>query len=100
MHRNIKAYNGKADALAELRRHEEAVECYEKAIKLRFGGSGSHGNNGKGDHMMYCGKGFSLAALGRYEEAVQCYDKAIGLEGRDIKVYKSKGGCIGRDWAV
>ncbi|CAG9311728.1 unnamed protein product [Blepharisma stoltei] len=61
-------YN-KRDALGVLGRYLEAVESYDKAIKISP-------NNAK----FYNGKGNKFFVLERFQEAVQCYDKAIKLE--------------------
>ena len=49
--------------LGELERHEEAIECYDKAIEL----------NPKYEKAWY-NKGVNLERLERHAEAITCYD--------------------------
>ena len=53
----------KGESLAELGRHGEAVECYDRAPDP--------------DDSALARKGESLAELGRHGEAVECYDRAL-----------------------
>ena len=49
--------------------YEEALKCYEKAIKL----------SPEPNDFYYYNKGASLNFLGMYQEAVMAYDEAIKL---------------------
>jgi tetratricopeptide (TPR) repeat protein len=63
----------KGNALFDLKRYEEALEAYEKAIELNPEDAADAWN----------GKGSALEALGRYEEALEAYEKAIELNPED-----------------
>ena len=56
-------------ALQDKEKYEEAITCYDVAIRLNPEFASAWDN-----------KGNSLASLGRYEEAEQCYDNARELE--------------------
>jgi len=65
-------YSNKGIALNELRRNDEAVECYSRAIALHHhGGAPEDWNN----------KGKALLELGRYDESLACYETAIQIRG-------------------
>ena len=61
-------YYTRGNLYAQQRQYEEAVQCYDIAIKA-----------GREEADFYNKKGAALAHLGRYEEAVQCYDKMIEI---------------------
>lgn len=63
------ALSYKGVALGELKRYEEAIEAYKKAIKLKPHRRG-----------LWFNKGVALGKLGRYEEAIEAYDEAIKLK--------------------
>jgi tetratricopeptide (TPR) repeat protein len=62
-------WNNRGVSLDSLRQHEEAIHCYDKALKL-----------GPRTAAAWYNKGNSLFRLGRYEEAVRCYDEALELD--------------------
>ncbi|MFP3206731.1 MAG: tetratricopeptide repeat protein, partial [Hydrogenobaculum sp.] len=72
-------WNNKGDALRNLKRYEEALQCYDKAIQLEP-------NNA----LYWNNKGDALRNLKRYEEALQCYDKAIQLEPNNALYWNNK----------
>lgn len=61
--------NAKGDELYNKGNYEEALKCYEKAIKL----------SPEPNDFYYYNKGASLNFLGMYQEAVMAYDEAIKL---------------------
>ena len=61
------AWYQKARALASLERHEQALSCYERSLRLHPTAAA-----------YYC-KGRSLEALERDPEALDCYEKAVTL---------------------
>ena len=66
---SIHTWNDKGTALGKLERHEEALSCFEEAIKLYP------------EYLLALyGKGNSLRKLGRDEEAEQCLAKARELQ--------------------
>ncbi len=73
----------------DLRRLEETLACYDKAIEI----------NPK-DEKAWVDKGSALDDLGRYEEALACYDKAIEINPKDVTVWNFKSwvlDSLGRD---
>jgi tetratricopeptide (TPR) repeat protein len=59
----------KGYALNYLERNEEALKCFNEAIKT---------NSQDPDY--YMGKGISLHNLEKYDDAIRCFDKALSLE--------------------
>jgi tetratricopeptide (TPR) repeat protein len=70
----------KGSDLAKTGHHDEAIECYNKALEL----------DSRCARAWY-DKGSSLTGLGRYEEAIRCYDKALELDPKDAQAWCSKG---------
>jgi len=66
--------------LAKLKRYEEAIKAYEKAIEI----------NPKDDKAWY-NKGFYLTKLKRYEEAIGAYEKAIEINPKEALGYSNMG---------
>jgi len=77
---NPEYWNNKGNALNKLKRYEEAIECYDKAIEL---------NPNNPDYWNI--KGNALMKLKRYEEAFECYDKAIELNPNNPIYWHIKG---------
>lgn len=65
--------------MSELKRYQEAIDSYDKAIQL----NPNYSN-------VYYNKGNSLRDLKRYQEAIDCYDKAIELNPNDLDAYNNK----------
>ena len=63
------AWYNKGNSLDSLEKYEEAIACYDEAIKL----------NPEDSDVRY-GKGYTLKKLGIDEEAEQCFAKAKELE--------------------
>ncbi|MCE2507011.1 MAG: tetratricopeptide repeat protein, partial [Nitrosopumilaceae archaeon] len=61
----------KGSTFNELKKYEEATECYDKAIEL----------NPDYPEAFY-GKGSTFKELKKYKEAIECYDKAIEIISR------------------
>jgi tetratricopeptide (TPR) repeat protein len=76
------AWYHKGVLLANLRKNEEAVECYDKVIKEL-----------DPNHISaWLNKGVALGTLGRYEEEIQCFDKIITkLDPEYISAWYNKG---------
>ena len=74
------SWNNKGGALNALGRHEEAIECCERALAInpRYGAG-------------FVTKGAALAFLGRYEEAISCYDNALRIDPQDTDSWNNKG---------
>ncbi len=70
----------KGVALGSLRRYNEAIDCYDKAIRINPEFAYAWHN-----------KGTALDNLGNYNEAITCYDKVIGINPEDAYAWINKG---------
>ncbi|HEX2924758.1 MAG TPA: tetratricopeptide repeat protein [Ruminiclostridium sp.] len=61
--------------LHQCRSYEEAVENYDKGLKLDIN-----------DYNIYRNKGDSLSALGEYDKAMKCFNKAYEINPEDINI--------------
>ena len=77
---NAFAWYIKGAALADLEKHEEAIACYDTAIRM-------DPRNAE----VWNSEGVSLEILGRYEQAVKCHDKAIEINPRNADAWSNKG---------
>jgi len=73
-------WNNKGSSLCTLGRHEEAIDCFDKALAIDPRKAKPWAN-----------KGVSLGALGRSEEAIACYDKALAIDPRYAPAWSNKG---------
>ena len=60
--------------------YNEAIECYDKAIKIE-----------PSNFDLWFNKGYALIQLEKYEETIECYDKAIKIEPNDALAWDTKG---------
>jgi tetratricopeptide (TPR) repeat protein len=58
-----------------LKRYDEALYCYNKAVELGF------------KQKMYNYKGDTLMKLKRFEEAIECFNKDIELNSEDYNAF-------------
>jgi len=72
--------NSKGAALASLRRHEEALACYDRALDIA-----------PQEAVSWFVKGNLLASLRRHEEALTCYDRALALNPELAEAWFLKG---------
>jgi len=74
------AWYDKGNALYNLNRYEEAIECYEKALKT------------KPEYKeAWYEKGNALHSLNRYEEAIECFEKALEIYSEYEEAWAMKG---------
>ena len=64
--KSTKDYKNKGDSLLGLKKHNEAVEFYNKAIQLN-----------PNDPVLFNNKGASLSMMQKYQNAIDCFDEAI-----------------------
>jgi predicted O-linked N-acetylglucosamine transferase (SPINDLY family) len=77
------AWSNKGVALYELKRYQEAIADYDKALTL------------KPDYAeAYSNKGATLNELKRYEEAIAHYDKALSLKPDYAEAHSNKGATL------
>lgn len=78
---NARAYSFKADALALLGKMNQALECYNQAIRLS-----------PKDPQLYFEKGkFLFQAMHKNEEAIESFDLAIKYDPNSAQAYYGKG---------
>ncbi|MCX6841549.1 MAG: tetratricopeptide repeat protein [candidate division WOR-3 bacterium] len=110
-------WNNKGSSLLHLRRYEEALRSFDKALETDPSHAGAWSNRGcnlhslgKYDEALHChdkaleldartarvwhNKGCTLFSLGRYEEAIGCYDKALELDPRNAGAWSSRGNSL------
>lgn len=73
-------YNTRGDALRQLKRYPEALECFDKAIALNPANAFAHYN-----------RGLLFQDAKRYTEALASYDKAAELAPNDADIYNNRG---------
>lgn len=76
-------YNNKWSALFNLKRHDEAIKMYDKAIEFN-----------PQDVSAYKNKWIALKKLKKYEEAIKIYNKVIELNPQYASAYKNKQFCL------
>ena len=77
---DVWGWRNKGGALYSLGKYDEAIECYDKAIKIDPDNS-----------VVWNNKGLALNSLGKYDEAIECYDKAIKIDPDDADLWNNKG---------
>jgi protein O-GlcNAc transferase len=80
---NAVAYLNRGNALKELRRLDDALGCYNKAITLQSNLVDAHAN-----------RGVVLYYLGRLDEALASYDRTITLKPDNAETYNNRGGVL------
>lgn len=68
------------NALLVRGRPAEALECYDRALKIK-----------QKDSNLIGLKGEALSAMGRYREAIQAFDVALAANGRDVESLNARG---------
>jgi tetratricopeptide (TPR) repeat protein len=79
----VEAWYSRGGRLHGMGRYEEAIVCYDKALRLhpRFASA-------------WAGKGLASNSLGRYLDAIGCYDEALRLDPRSSAVWYNKGNTL------
>ncbi|CAD8129465.1 unnamed protein product [Paramecium sonneborni] len=62
-----------------LKKYQEAIECYDKALLI----------NPKNDQI-WNNKGHALRNLNKYQEAIECYDKALLINPQNDQALNNK----------
>ncbi|MGC2170074.1 MAG: tetratricopeptide repeat protein [Candidatus Sulfotelmatobacter sp.] len=76
-------WNNKAISLEELKRYDEAIQCWEKALEIDPRCAA-----------FWKGKGTGLGNVRRFEEALACYSKALEIDPRDAKTWGIKSAIL------
>ncbi len=74
---DAKIYIFKGYVLIRLTKYQEAIELFDKAVKLNLE---STGTNGISQENAFDYQGLAYFNLGNYEEAIKCYDKLLELD--------------------
>jgi tetratricopeptide (TPR) repeat protein len=74
------ALHNKGRALIKLKRFEEAVECYDRAIEIN-----------QNDMTAWHNKGFTLNGLGEYYNALKCFERSLEIAPNNPYSWNSKG---------
>ncbi|MFN3527557.1 MAG: tetratricopeptide repeat protein [Candidatus Altarchaeaceae archaeon] len=77
-------WNRKGLELKNLKKFEEAIKCYDKAIELDPNYLEARNN-----------KGVVLSLMEKFEEAIKCYDKALEINPNIPEVWNNKGVALG-----
>lgn len=81
---NAQAWFHQASALAQLNRHPEALQCFEKVLQL--------GTLPPGETWLRHGQ--TLQALGRPEQALDSYDRALAADPRIAQAWTNRGSIL------
>ena len=77
-------WNNEGYNFGRLKKYEEAIKCYDKALKIDPYFSKAWNN-----------KGHILDVIGRHDEAIRCYNKALEIEPIDAdKINTSNAGIL------
>jgi len=77
---NVAFWNSKGASLNALGRHQEAINCYERALAI----DPNHPT-------VWHNKGVALHFLHRHDEAIACYDKALSVNADYANAWNNKG---------
>jgi Tfp pilus assembly protein PilF len=78
------AWYHRGNALRTLRRNEEALDSYDRALQID-----------PRREPAWATRGAVLESLGRYEDALRSYDRALEIDPRDASVWSSRGAALG-----
>lgn len=75
--------NNKGLSLSELGRHQEALDCLNRALDIN-------------PQLLqaWANKGVTLGALGRYEEEITCMDNALKINSSHVELWLNKGAAL------
>jgi tetratricopeptide (TPR) repeat protein len=77
------AWNNKGEALRNLAKYEEAINCLDRAIEIEPNYASAWYN-----------KGLALEGVAKYEEAIRCYDKVIEIDPNYAYALNNKGAAL------
>ncbi len=77
---NTEAWNNRGNALAALKRYEQAIGSYDKAIEIQAT-----------KHQAWYNRGNVLAEIERYEEAIYSYEQAIKIKPDKYEAWINRG---------
>ena len=87
---------GKGVTLFQLERYEEAIACFDDAIRLHNPGTITSIDL----YSVLNAKGIVFDAMGKYEEAIACYDEINKFVPEYLEAWNQKGNALkklGRD---
>lgn len=77
--KEIATWNNRGIDLQDQGNYKEAIECYDKALKLD-----------PNDTIVLNNKAFALEHMGNYDEAMECYNKAMSIDPEDELIEHNK----------
>jgi tetratricopeptide (TPR) repeat protein len=111
---HVDAYAKKGYALSYLKRYDEAIECFDKAIEIDPNYADAWlGKHNEAIHYYdkaieispkyksaWHGKAFALVNLGKHDEAIECFDKLISINPADDLACHGMGYTINDSWLM
>lgn len=89
---NIDELLNKGTSLGVLDKHEEALECFDKILKIRpISFQASSWNRTLANPQVWYNRGYALKNLGNLNEALKCFDMALHLNNHESRIWNSKG---------
>ena len=111
------AWNARGSSLRALGRQDDAIVCYERALKIDPKRADVWLNKGNAlysqghpaealrcfdetvaldprNKIAWCNRGVTLRALGRLDEAIRCYDNALQIDPQDVKTWFNRGNAL------
>jgi tetratricopeptide (TPR) repeat protein len=82
-HESTDVWYNKGSALINLGKYEEAIECFNRAIRIDANHADAWSN-----------KGIALRNLGKYNEAIDSYNKAIEIDHNNANAWYHKGNAL------
>jgi len=73
----------KGNSFFDSGKFDEAIKCYDKALKIN-----------PGNDAFWYNKGLALEHLGKFDEAIKCYDKALEINPEDELFWNNKGNTL------
>ena len=82
----LEAYKNKGDCLVNLKKYEDALECYNKILKL----NPNYLEEINCESLVLKCEGLLLNESNKYQEAVECFNKAMELDPGDLDSYYNR----------
>ncbi|MFQ5863073.1 MAG: tetratricopeptide repeat protein, partial [Candidatus Brocadiales bacterium] len=117
--KDANVWNNKGVALGKLDKHQESLDCFDKALEIdpkhapawynkgvalgklgRYQGALDSFNKAleidTKDAQAWGNKGAALVESGRHQEALDCFDKALEIDPKDAQAWYNRGVALGK----